>query len=89
MASCLLQFKGFSDKEEPENVQLSQKTYLGLTGKVYKDCLQGPVTLEGAWKSPELNAAFSSAPETSEFAATEDVLPEGPLSSRPQNATRE
>jgi hypothetical protein len=64
----------------------SQKTYLGLTGKGYKDCLQGPGHSGGRLEG--LKVSFSHSPSTSceawEFAASEHVLPEGPLSSRPQ-----
>lgn len=64
----------------------SQKTYLGLTGKGYKDCLQGPGHSGGRLEG--LKVSFSHSPSTSceagEFAASKHVLPEGPLSSRPQ-----
>lgn len=52
-----------------------------MTGKGYKDCLQGRVTFEGAWKSPELKAAFSMRPRSSQLlrmCSQRGLCPPGP-----------
>lgn len=64
----------------------SQKTYLGLTGKGYKDCLQGPGRphWRETGRAKSLLLPFTTNILRPEFATTKHVLPEGPLSSRPQ-----